>query len=843
VTAPFDLIACTGDDRRAALAADPQLQGIDYLEVVTPDQLTLEVHFITTPAPGVLTALLTAVQADPGLITIEGGVRERGIEVVSATKVGRILRIVVDRTGDFSTYTLAIRHGDLDPAFSEVDFSFKAGCPARFDCAPRDDCPPEPRNEPAIDYLAKDYASFRQALLDYLPLAVPDWGERHEADVEVALLELFAYVGDLISYEQDAVANEAYLSTARRRVSVRRHARLADYELNDGASALTWAHLRVEPGAGTETVPAGTQLLTKVTVPVGASYPPHPPVIPSVGEAAAAYRRAADAVFETREEGRLHEVLNEIPIHTWGQRTCWARRGATELDLVGSLALDTAHPATWRLRPGSFLLLEEVRGLRPDPDRAGEVLVESVLADPAHRQVVTIVEAANSQDPLTGEQLTRVRWHEQDALRFDLCVAVEVETETLVTGVARANLVLADHAERVVEWHPEEIDPTTAPPPDLRGIVVGERAVRLGLGRGPISRRRYVPEPELRTNRPASRLTRGRPRPAVELRSYLRAGGSWRTERWLPRRDLLSSGPLDHVFTVEAESDGRATLRLGDDRYGSSPPFGSFLEATYHVGLGTAGNIGSDGLAHVLWTGAGAAPALAAVRNPVPAAGGRDPEPLERARQLAPVAFRMTRKRAVTEEDYARVAEEVDGVQRAVATFRWTGSWLTIFLTVDPRDATTIGDSLRATILDHVVSRTQTGYDLELQQPLYVPLDLLLHVCVARGHVREDVEQDVLERLSSAPDSFFDPDRFTFGQPLYLSALYAAVEAVPGIDSVTALRFSRLRDDDPLPDRPLTALNVDRGFIGAGRLEVIRADGDPSRPENGSVRLVMGGAR
>jgi hypothetical protein len=45
----------------------------------------------------------------------------------------------------------------------------------------------------------------------------------------VALVETLAYVGDHLSYTQDAVATEAYLGTARRRTSLRRHARLLDY--------------------------------------------------------------------------------------------------------------------------------------------------------------------------------------------------------------------------------------------------------------------------------------------------------------------------------------------------------------------------------------------------------------------------------------------------------------------------------------------------------------------------------------------------------------------------------------------------------------------------------------
>src|SRR6185369_9764573 len=87
------------------------------------------------------------------------------------------------------------------------------------------------------NYLAKDYASFRQLLLDRLALIMPEWQERHAPDVGIVLLEILAYVGDYLSYYQDAVATEAYLNTARQRISVRRHARLVDYSMHEGCNA------------------------------------------------------------------------------------------------------------------------------------------------------------------------------------------------------------------------------------------------------------------------------------------------------------------------------------------------------------------------------------------------------------------------------------------------------------------------------------------------------------------------------------------------------------------------------------------------------------------------------
>jgi hypothetical protein len=181
-------------------------------------------------------------------IRIDGGVRIKSIEVIE-TKVNKnVLTVRVDQAGDFSRYTLRIRISStdqkppdgFDPQLSAVEFSFKATCPSEFDCETETVCPPEKLTEPEINYLAKDYASFRRLMLDRLSMIMPDWRERNPADMQVALVELLAYLGDHLSYHQDAVATEAYLGTARRRVSVRRHARLLDYFVHDGCNARAW---------------------------------------------------------------------------------------------------------------------------------------------------------------------------------------------------------------------------------------------------------------------------------------------------------------------------------------------------------------------------------------------------------------------------------------------------------------------------------------------------------------------------------------------------------------------------------------------------------------------------
>jgi hypothetical protein len=830
---------CNDEARRAAVLAHPTLNGIDFIEVsaVTLNaERFIQVFFLKSPPPA-------ALVGHPELFRIRGGVRIRNIKVIAVTQVAQHLQVEVDQPGDFSTYVFVIDSPalvaaeTLDPAYIEVAFSFKAGCPTRFDCRPRQICPPEPFVEPLIDYLAKDYASFRQALVDLIPTLIPEWTERHEADLGITLLELFAYTGDQLSYYQDAVANEAYLETARQRISVRRHARLIDYRMHDGASARTFVHLIMQPNTSGSLPVGSIQVLSKITVPQVSNLPP---VIsdPSLKELAFA---ATDAVFETMTSVNLNDLLNKIPIHDWENRQCCLPAGATTIDLVGDFAGDNSvsPPVPAILKVGDYLLLEEVKGPRTGLSQD---------ADPAHRQVVRLTKVEKVSDPLFTSPLTRVEWSRGDRLTFPLCLSAKLADGTFVDGIseARGNLVLADHGRTIEnEVHP---GPQTPVHPSLR------RAHRFLLNEAPLSFRIPV-TPDNGSLAPASALYVVDPtlaEPQVNSVTVPSSVLPWQAV--VP--DLLASHEFDPHFVVETNNDGRALLRFGDGQYGLPPPdeqpsnpAQSALHVTYRIGVGTAGNVGADSLLHVTRndnpppTTPDVTATLAlvqGVRNPLPAWGGIDPEPIELVKQLAPTAFRAVQVRAVTEADYARAAEKHPEVSKAVATFRWTGSWLTVFITVDPLGRTDLPPALEQSIKAFVTRFTQAGYDLEIDPPIFVPLEINVDVCVALDHFKGDVEQAVLRSLSNQvfPDGqrgFFHSDNFSFGQPLFLSQLYARIKAVEGVDSALVTKFQRFGK---------SANNeLDQGFVPMGRLEIVRLDNDASSPENGVLQLNMLGGK
>jgi predicted phage baseplate assembly protein len=286
---------------------------------------------------------------------------------------------------------------------------------------------------------------------------------------------------------------------------------------------------------------------------------------------------------------------------------------------------------------------------------------------------------------------------------------------------------------------------------------------------------------------------------------------------------------------AEVEAAGRAYLRFGDDRFGLRPARNTEFTASYRVGNGARGNVGADAIAYVVTDDND----VVAASNPLPAQGGIEPESIEEVRQNAPSAFRV-QERAVTPEDYAEVAQRHPQVQRAAATIRWTGSWHTVFLTVDRFGGRPVDTEFEEELRAHLERYRLAGHDLEVDGPRYVPLEIEMLVCVLPEYFRSDVKATLLtvfgnQTLPDGRRGVFHPDNFTFGQPVYLSRLYEAAQAVEGVDWVDILRFRR----QGVPDDAALAA----GELTLHRLEIARLDNDPNFPENGVLRLVMEGGK
>ena len=843
---------CCDKVRREQLKGDLNLNGIDFLEVIddptaSPQipQQTLVVHFINH---------LTGSPLTEKNVSIDGGERITGIYATSASSQSNVLTVVVNKPGDFSLYTFRlVKIGDpegkppdnYDPILSSIDFSFKANCPSDFDCRIKSICPSPFAEEPDINYLAKDFASFRQLMLDRISALVPQWQERNPTDLGVALVEVLAYVGDYLSYSQDAVATEAYLGTARSRISARRHARLVDYFMHDGCNSRVFLQVKV---SGDLSLPGGSQ--TKFLTAVSGL----PGVILS---GSAEYTKALNQgamVFEAmlpKSQWLLFESHNEMHFYTWMDSRCCLPRGATSATLVDNAA------SRLTLKADDILILRESLGPQTgdpadaDPTHIWAIRLTKVApeaVDSVVNGVPTRVPGTEIMDALTNQPIVEIEWHPDDALPFPLCISTKQVTQNV--SVALGNIVLADYGLTIDDELLDPVPESTiqlAPDPNADRCIDSKpdfipQRFRPSLQETPLTfAAPYNPaapdNPATPQPSAVSTMT-WNPDEALPVISLNTGSGS---QEWLPKYDLLRSQGDSLEFVVESESDGTAHLRFGDGQHGKSPASSTVFHATYRTGNGAVGNIGAGSLKHLvldLNNFSKTASKIMEVGNMLPSQGGVDPESIESVRQRAPSAFRI-QERAVTLEDYANVALRCPNVSRAAAVFRWTGSWYTVFLAVEPKGSFVADDAFKANVLLCLEKYRMAGYDLEIEGPKYVPLEVDMTVCVKPGYFRSDVEGILTQVFSSKamPDGsrgLFSPDNFGFGQPVYLSALYAAVQEVAGVAWARVQLFQRI--SDPNTDA------VDSGVLVMGRQEIARLDNDPNFPEHGVFRLsLMGG--
>src|SRR5262245_32722949 len=118
---------------------------------------------------------------------------------------------------------------------------------------------------PAIDYTDKDFRSLRAAMLRLAQQRLPEWTDQSPADLGILLVDLFAYVGDVITYYQDRIASELFPSTATERASVVDLLRLIGYELATATPAAADLTLTfpTPPGPLTVVVPHGARFTSK----------------------------------------------------------------------------------------------------------------------------------------------------------------------------------------------------------------------------------------------------------------------------------------------------------------------------------------------------------------------------------------------------------------------------------------------------------------------------------------------------------------------------------------------------------------------------------------------------
>lgn len=852
--------------RKALLCSQPtpKFTGIDFVQVADPAlQNVLNVFFVIDPDRTVPKLATAAALSNPsnGAPNVEvelhalSGEAAPDIELKNwaLVTVGGItracLQLVVSAPGGFEPYRLTIRHlaadpadRQLDPFLSSVVFDFKQACETGFDCRDEGVCAPDPTVDFPVDYLARDFESFRRALLDFAAQRWPEWREPIEADFATMMLEIMASLGDDFSWQQDRHDFEARFGSATQRASLFHHARLVDYFPDRGAAAHGPVRL-VAKGFGV--VPQDTLLWA-----VGAN---------------------SDAVPFTLDAAVwVHPNWNDLPYHAADpEQTCIAR-GARSLLVVAPPASsdDTTDDPD---NPGSNLS-------RPEFLRGRAAIVLSDPADAAEGKKawpVTVGEVEELTDPLlsTGgvpTALLRIGFAEGEAVPFDLPVdglslALNVGTVTAGQAVTEYGRTGTDAEFRAFNAGMEELaisrylafprvieregplDHTTA----LRSTIA-----RIGLaategtslrfprdGSDPVSAEvldlplayalplppddddliALAPGPHTALPYFDDLLTTD-----LDSESFTVEPGMWRTVRTFQRMGG------DFAFGDYAGDRGWSA-KFGFGEFGRPPATGHVLRIRYHTDPGVAGNVSSFALALSVFNGPDADPAAALLdeaTNPIAFNNARAEEDPRTLRRNAPQAWRADPRRAVRPEDYSEIIEKLPWVQRAHSVTRWTGSWPTDFVAADPLQSIAPTGEQRRELAREIDCIRLATRDARPVDPKYRDIDIEVTVCIAGGFDESRVVRAVIRAL--APPGFFAPDNFTFGQSLHRSALESAVQSIAGVAHVEAIRIRVLDGRDPGRGE---WRDFSESRLEAAPDEIIRLQNDPDRSTLGLLTV------
>jgi hypothetical protein len=815
-------------------------------KIATPAAFaTLEVEFYNAVAlADIITDITTATKQTSDIFSIEGGTRILGDAdtnkgVVRVTEVQAVvgedkIQLRLEPVGDYSTYKLKLIDSSyaFDPLFSSIEFKFRPGC-FNTNCAPLSDYKVA-NDEPVIDYLAKDFHSFKHLLINAMRARVPNWQPTSEADLDQVIIDLIAADADELSDYQDRVMNEAYLGRARKRVSLSRYGRLMDYHIHQGNQASSWVVLLVN---------AGFTLDRSLGVWTGHDW------------------RADDAVIFASQHDSDHTQncfpeINELKLYTWGNAITALDAGSSEADVHNGVSGMTELQANrlrdiFRSDDIQYLLIEQK--LNPDTGTPNGV-------DKTARQVLQLLDAdaaADSvEDPVAGEWFVRIYWRESDQLKRCYRFVAQIPNMPAEDGISKfhGNLIRVTHGRPHITHYVTEGEPLgTNDDTQFESIEFKHYEKIIN---GQLLRSKNDSDAEqlpVFARIPHRFLAYQNTSPGGEERTQaaLQVDVSGFTGMWDEQSDLIESEPDDSHFIVETDELERSTIYFGNNVNGRALPDDAEIICAYQIGKGMDGNIGADTLLGFDNSASGF-PAINQIWNPLDITDGRAPELRDEIIRRVPEAYRARQLRAITLADYVKRAEELEAVSHAHARYAWTGSWRTVRVSIDLK-AGYSWDEEKLTIKAYLDAVRLMGEDLELRDASFVSLDIFLRLCAHSDYWPEDLVHELSTEFSETytvdgRTGFFHPDLWTFGQTIHASQVIGRALSVPGIERVLLLSMRRWHSVTG-PSTHVVQLNpadlssIEVNSIEVEPYEIIRVASDPNHLEKGRIQFVIEGGR
>jgi hypothetical protein len=644
---------------------------------------------------------------------------------------------------------------------------------------------------PSVDYTSRDYAALRAELILRLKDRVPNWTGEDPSDFGVALVESFAYMGDLVNYYIDRIANESYILTATQRQSLLNLASMYGYYPKGyvGASCTATftnsygyrgaiggtildnkkAYVIVPNDAyesldigDTVTITGRTQdayngtftLLDNSSLPGG---------ITAAGGTSAnvlVYQPSASITnytVNTVSSG----VYNVTFTYNFGYPKLFVATQSVSVSGVGMSSSGTGTVnATFTVASATATTFTTTNITATVPTKT--------FATPgvAEFENISISSTAEGFVYETGYTVIPA------GTQFNTDVVYNDTVEQVIFSSVGDVSIPYQGTQSIELTQGENITvrPENAYDPLVVGDISGEY---VGSTDGAISQ--YYPLAESKVD-------------ANTLKVYVQSGN--RYALWKQVDNLNDWSGTATVYSVTFDEDGISYLVFGDNVSGAIPPQDAKIKAQYFAGVGNFGNIQSNVLDYYFF------PAISSIDQSTirthvtvthtAATGGSDPESDESIRVNAPRTLRAL-NRAVTLQDYADVALGVSRVGKAKAeASTWTSVNVYVASTTET-DTLEVNQVTLDTVTEALSSRSQIGTTVSVFGPQKVDAILRLKISVTANYtetqVRSFLKTILLETLSFQ-NAFF-------GQTITPSDIEFICRSVPGVDTVKVTHLHR----------------------------------------------------
>ena len=691
----------------------------------------------------------------------------------------------------------------------------------------------------------RSYQQLRDELVRRIPVYAPEWTDHNASDPGIALLELFAFLGENLLFRFNQIPESTYLEFLR----------LLDIPLRAAQPAKALVALETKVPAG-ELVELATPLragsvafetktevhawpVTLVGVARAAS------ALPDNDEAQAFAARALDALELADDEEAVFYVNKLVPADPAAPDALpvdfrQAVDGIVWAAVVGPDKDATAKAAQLALMREGILNV----GFAPDEPVANASEVDACLGFGATRrsppltwqistgrvdrdtpvyktlQLVGDTTRGLSQQGVVRLQLPRELTNMGDfpPPALDLAGTGDLPPE-LEDAEAAAKVLFwvrafREDGSRVgsVTWigaNAAETEQTARALPEFLGTGTGDADQRYPLVHSPVIDGTLVVEVEEQPD-------------------------TWQS--WTAVEDFLASGEDDRVYTLDAEA---GVVKFGNGVRGRAPQIGQRIRATgYRYGGGAVGNVAAAAISKL------EGPATAKVSNPLAAAGGADGETIAAALERVPGELRR-RDRAVTAGDFRELALATPGagVGRAECLPRFhprtriEDAAGVVTVVVWPREdrkhpnAPIPDRTLLRAVCEWLDARRLVTTELYVIPPTYRKVSVAVGVAVKPGFgveaVRRWAELAIRQYLAPLPPFGPDGGGWPLGRRVHGPELEAAALQVDGVEFLQGLRVASLAADGATWVEGSVALAVDE-VVELTEISVV--DGPPLDP-------------